>query len=120
MTINGNLAGIGGVIARDAADERRLSRAIVADQPDNLAWPDVEVEVLKRMQAAEGLAERGDTQKGFCPLGHSVHSAGWRWLTATATTMMIPCTTICSCTVAPMSTRPLTIMVMRSEPTSAP
>ena len=100
FAVDRNLPRIGGVVAGDAADERRLSRAVVADKPDDLAGPDLEIDILERMQAAEGLAERGDTEEGFCPPGHSIHSAGWRWLTATATTMMIPCTTICCCTVA--------------------
>ena len=59
LAVNRDLSCIGRVIAGDAADERRLSRAVVADQPDDLAGPDLEIDILKRMQAAEGLAERG-------------------------------------------------------------
>ena len=68
MAVDRNLACIGRVKAGDAADERRLSRAVVADQPDDLAGPDFEIDILKRVQAAEGLAEPGDTEEGSVPL----------------------------------------------------
>ena len=36
--------------------------------PHDLARANLEIDILERVQAAEGLAERGDTEEGICPL----------------------------------------------------
>ena len=95
LAFHPDLSCIGRVVAGDATNDRRLPCAVVADQPENLAGPDLQINVLERVQAAEGLPKARDAEEGFCRYGHGVHSAGWRWLIATATTMMISWTTIC-------------------------
>ena len=45
-------------VAGDAVDQGRLSRAVPADQPDDLARPDLDRHVLEGLEAAEG---DGDT-----------------------------------------------------------
>ena len=44
---------------RDRVDERRLARAVRADQPDELALRDREVDLVERPQAAEGDRDAG-------------------------------------------------------------
>ena len=62
----------------NAANERRLSRAIVPDEPHHLAGPDREVDVFESVQASECLTKAGDAKKRLCRPGHALHSAGWR------------------------------------------
>src|SRR6185437_798409 len=76
LAIECDLSPIGSVVACDAADERRLSSAVVADESHDLARPDLKIDVLQRMQTAERFAERGDSEKGFGRPGHGIHSAG--------------------------------------------
>ena len=50
--------GIRGVHAGEHLDERRLARAVVADEGDDLALVDPEVDVGERLDRAEVLADR--------------------------------------------------------------
>ena len=50
-------AGIGNDGAGQNLAERRLSRAVVADEPKNLASAQYEVDAIKRLDGAEGLAD---------------------------------------------------------------
>ena len=48
-------AGIQAVHAADALDQRRLARAVVAEQGEDLAAVDVQVDVVQREHRAEAL-----------------------------------------------------------------
>ena len=51
-------AGIGGVDARDHVEDRRLARAVRADEAVDVAFRDGERRLVHRAQAAERLADR--------------------------------------------------------------
>ena len=55
--IEKNAAGIGNDGAGQDLAERRFSGAVVADQPENLARPQHEVDAIKGLDGAEGLAD---------------------------------------------------------------
>ena len=56
-TVEKNAAGIGNDGAGQDLAQRRFSRAIVADEPENLARPQDEVDAVERLDGAEGLAD---------------------------------------------------------------
>jgi hypothetical protein len=47
-------AGVGGIETADDIDHRRLAGAVRADQTENLASVDMDIDALERLQAAEG------------------------------------------------------------------
>ena len=53
--------------ARDAVDERRLARSVRADQPDQLAGTDLEVDTVDSTQAPERDAHVGGRQQRHVP-----------------------------------------------------
>ena len=57
-------AGIGRVVAGERLDQRRLARAVLADERVDLARADVERRVDQRARGAERLGERADAQDG--------------------------------------------------------
>src|SRR5262249_26217462 len=65
--LEGHRAGLVGQSAAQAIDQRRLARAVGADQSDALALRDSEIDAVERDEAAEALAETGHLQQ---VLGH--------------------------------------------------
>ena len=57
-----DLAGVGRVDAGDALDERRLARAVVADEGHHLAGAHLEVDVGQRLDGAEALRQPADLE----------------------------------------------------------
>jgi hypothetical protein len=52
-----DLARVDGMDARDALDQRRLARAVVAHEGHDLARRDVEVDLVERLNRTEGLRD---------------------------------------------------------------
>src|SRR5262249_2639937 len=59
-----DVARLGGEMACQQVDERRLSRAVRADQPDEIALGDREIDGVRRGDAAEALDERSAPDDG--------------------------------------------------------
>jgi len=59
-----DLAGAGARLAEDRHHQRRLAGAIGADQGDDLARIDLEVDALERLDLAVGSAEAADREQG--------------------------------------------------------
>ena len=59
LAVEGDVAVVGGVDARDHLDERGLAGAVVADQGDDLTRPDVHVDVREGLDGAEALGDAG-------------------------------------------------------------
>ena len=57
-------AGVGGVVAGQRLDQRRLAGAVLAHERVDLAGPDVERRVDQRARGPEGLRQPGDAQHG--------------------------------------------------------
>ena len=56
-------AGVGGIGAGDDVDQRRLARAVLAEQDVDLAGPKVEVDAVERDHAGEELRYPGQFQQ---------------------------------------------------------
>ena len=57
LAVDRDRPGVGGLRAGERLDQRRLAGAVVADERDDLAGVDLEVDVLERRHAAEALRE---------------------------------------------------------------
>ena len=64
-------AAVGRLHAGDRLDQRRLARAVVAEQADDLAGADLEVDVLQRLHGAEALAVALQREERFRERGGS-------------------------------------------------
>jgi hypothetical protein len=62
VALEAELAAVDGVDTRDALDEGRLARAVVADQRGHLAGIDVEVHVVEHVDGTEALVQLRDLQ----------------------------------------------------------
>jgi len=58
-----DLAAVGGREAADNVEERRLARAVGADEPRDRAFPDGERAAGERLDAAEALGDAGDGEE---------------------------------------------------------
>ena len=56
---------------RDGLDQRRLARAVVADERDDLACVQLEVDVRERLHRAEALGDAAQLEQGRRPRGGS-------------------------------------------------
>ena len=63
--------------AGDGLDQRRLAGAVVADEGDDLAGVDVEVDVLERLHRPEALGDPAQLQEGT-GAGRRLGGAGLR------------------------------------------
>jgi hypothetical protein len=50
--------------AGNAIDQRRLARAVRADQAEPLAFPDIDADIVERGEAAKRLGQGSDLQQG--------------------------------------------------------
>ena len=57
-----NLAGVGPMDAAEDLHQRRLARAVLADEPDDLAGRHVEVHAIERDDAGKSLGDRRHLQ----------------------------------------------------------
>jgi hypothetical protein len=62
LPVEEDLARVDGMDPGDALDERRLARAVVADQGHDLARRDVEVDLVESLDRAEGLRDPAKLQ----------------------------------------------------------
>src|ERR1700689_1588143 len=112
------------VDARDAFDERRLSRAVVAEQTHHLAARDVETHVVDRDEAAEDFCQVADGEQGLahCAAPPRVRpmmrSRDWSISTATMTT--VPTTMNCQKASTLSITSPVVSTAMMSAPITVP
>src|SRR5205823_15001933 len=82
LALEHDLSAIWCVRARDAFDEGRLHRTVVADEGHDLAAPHLEVDVGQRLHGAERLRdaskleERGPVHRGAFPTTKPVEAPG--------------------------------------------
>ena len=65
LAVDRDRARVRGLDPGDRLDQRRLAGAVVADQGDDLAGVDLEVDVDERLDTAEALADAGGTEQGL-------------------------------------------------------
>ena len=70
LALEEDLAAVGGMRAGDALDERRLARAVVADERHHLAAADLEVDVGERLHRPEGLRDVPELEEWRVVVGH--------------------------------------------------
>src|SRR5206468_368463 len=70
-----DLAAVDRVDAGDALDERRLARAVVADERGDLARVDGEVDVVQHVDGSEALVDARHLQQGGLGHGTSLSAA---------------------------------------------
>ena len=92
--IDEDAAGIGLVDAVEDLEQRRLARAILADEPHDLAAVDVEADVIQRLHARKGLGDAADLEDGCAHLTTSSRERSSA--RATAAMMRMPCTPFCT------------------------
>src|SRR4051812_48520537 len=66
LAIQPDAAAINGGQLVDTTQQRRLARARRADQAKHLACPDVQRDLLQGLKLPEILADRADSDEGFC------------------------------------------------------
>ncbi len=66
LPVEFDLAGAGAGLAEDRHHQRRLAGAVGADQGDDLARLDLEVDALQRLDLAVGRAQAADREQGRC------------------------------------------------------
>src|ERR1700689_451468 len=112
------------VDARDAFDERRLARAVVAEQTHHLAARDIETHVVDRDEAAEDFCQVADGEQGVahCAAPPRVRpmmrSRDWSISTATMTT--VPTTMNCQKASTLSITSPVVRTAMMRAPITVP
>ncbi len=75
LAVEGDVAVVGRVDPRDHLDERGLAGAVVADQGDDLARPDVHVDVREGLDGTEALGDAGQGEDNL-PGRRTVCSCG--------------------------------------------
>ena len=103
-----DLAGVGLVDAAQNLHQRRLAGAVLADQADDLAGPDLDRDVLQRVNAGEALVDPDHRQGRVGRLGvHLTIRISLRSIdSATAPMIIRPWTPICTLGGTPISTMP--------------
>ena len=79
LAVEAHRAGLVGERAADAVDQRRLARAVRADQADALARRDREIDAVERDEAAEALAEPVDVEQRMVRSWRAVAGAASAW-----------------------------------------
>ena len=64
-------AGVGFDHSGDQVEQRRLPRAVRADDRDDAAGPDGEIDILQRLDAAIGLAQAAHLEQRRCRVSRS-------------------------------------------------
>ncbi|GGN21305.1 hypothetical protein GCM10011609_73280 [Lentzea pudingi] len=78
LALEQDLTRVGRVDARDALDQRRLARAVVADEGRDLAGVDVEVDVVQDVHGAEALVDAAQLENRLAHWVSSVVTRGER------------------------------------------
>ena len=80
LAVELDMAGAGARLAEDRHHQRRLAGAVGADQGDDLAGVDLEIDALQRLDLAVGGAQAADREQRSCDGAVTFRSPSPRWL----------------------------------------